>query len=73
MIPSRQAAAEVSLALNAHPERDRVDILGTDFRIAVDLLAMSLPMTRRSGLPSIASRCASGANQLAGSSDGLRE
>ncbi len=56
MIPSREAAAEVCLTLNAHPERNRVEIMGTDGRIVVDLLGMSLQVTRRSGLPSIVSR-----------------
>ena len=56
VIPSREAAAEVCLSLNSHPERNRVEILGTDGRIVVDLLGMSLQVTRRSGLPSIVSR-----------------
>jgi nucleoside-diphosphate-sugar epimerase/predicted dehydrogenase len=56
LIPSREAVAEVTLSLAASPESNRVEISGTQGRIIVDLLSMTVVETRPNGLPSIVAR-----------------
>ncbi len=56
LIPSVSAVGEVVLSLNAAPERNRVEIVGTQGRAVVDFLAMTCQLVSASGLPSVITR-----------------
>jgi nucleoside-diphosphate-sugar epimerase/predicted dehydrogenase len=56
LIPSAGAIGEVSLSLCASPETNRVEVVGTDGRITVDFVTLTVVTHRNSGLPSFVDR-----------------
>lgn len=60
LIPSREAVGEVTLSLTTAPVQNRVEIIGTDGRVMVDILTMSVVMQKKGRLPGFVARLTSG-------------
>jgi predicted dehydrogenase len=56
LIPSARAIGEVSLSLDASPEVNRVEVVGTRGRIMVDFVTLAVVEQRLTGLPSVVER-----------------
>jgi len=56
LIPSRRAIAEVSLSLCTSPETSRLELVGTEGRMVVDFVTLTVASNRNNGLPSFVNR-----------------
>src|SRR5262249_6970341 len=56
LIPAENAIGEVSLSLCASPETNRFEVVGTNGRILVDFVTLTVVTRRNNGLPSFVDR-----------------